>query len=227
MDGFWGAAFGFPAVLFTFGLVVVGGYWVLVLLGGTDLDALDTAGSDIDAGDSGDADGFVGILASLGLGGIPVAVVLSVLMALAWLLSLVGEVAVRAAPDWTPLRVVLGALVLPAALAGAWAGTFAMVRPLRRLLPDGHAASRGDFLGRTCVVRTGRVGPDFGQAEVTAPDGASAVIQVRLITAAARPAGWIALIYEYDADGEVFWITPLDPRPEPDGPAGVTDLRKD
>jgi hypothetical protein len=61
------------------------------------------------------------------------------------------------------------------------------------------------------VVRTGRVGPDFGQAEVTADDGSTAIIQVRLAAYAVAEAGWTALIYDYDADTEAFWITPAQP----------------
>jgi len=59
------------------------------------------------------------------------------------------------------------------------------------------------------VVRTRHVGPDHGQAEVTAADGSSAVIQVRLAGEAHDATGWTALIYGYDADDEVFWITPI------------------
>ena len=77
--GFVGAALGFPAVVFTFALVVVIGYWVLVLLGGLGIDALDGEdGSDF--------------LDGLGLGGVPAAVVLSLLIAVAWFVSLAGAV---------------------------------------------------------------------------------------------------------------------------------------
>jgi hypothetical protein len=101
-------------------------------------------------------------------------------------------------------------VVLVAAATGAWLGAYALVVPLRRLLPDGPSASRTDFVGRMCVVRTGRVGRDFGQAEVTASDGSSALVQVRLVGVAIRSAGWTALLYDYDAAGEFFWITPMD-----------------
>ena len=88
-----------------------------------------------------------------------------------------------------------------------------MLMPLRRLLPDRPPPSRLDFVGRCCVVRTGAVGPDFGQAEVTAADGASAIIQVRLAGDAPAGAGWTALIYDYDPERETFWITPVESSP--------------
>ncbi|GAA5004147.1 hypothetical protein GCM10025734_42170 [Kitasatospora paranensis] len=77
--------------------------------------------------------------------------------------------------------------------------------------------SRRDFVGLGCVIRTGRVGPDFGQAEVRAADGSSAVVQVRQNRADAAAAGsglragTSALIYDYDAEGEFFWVMPAPP----------------
>ena len=66
------------------------------------------------------------------------------------------------------------------------------------------------FVGRPCVVCTGEVSPEFGQAEVTDDDGCTAIIQVRL-TGYAIGAGWVGLIYDYDAEIGAFWITPAEP----------------
>ena len=85
--GFVGAALGFPAVVFSFALLVVIAYWVLVMLGGLGIDALDG-----DGGDSDSADADVGLLHSLGFSGVPVTVVLSLLIAVAWFVSLAGTV---------------------------------------------------------------------------------------------------------------------------------------
>ena len=222
MGEFLDAAFGFPTALFSFSLLVVAGYWALVLLGGLGVDFLGVgtdadAGAGAGAGDAhgGDADGGDGFLAErlavLGLGGVPATVVLSLLIAVAWFVSL----AVAASGG------VLRFLALPAALAAAWLVTRAAVLPLRRVFQDQVAASLRDFVGLPCVIRTGRVGTDFGQAEVTAPDGSSAIIQVRL-TAADVPAagaapdgtgltaGSTALIFDFDPNGQFFWVMPHD-----------------
>ncbi len=91
--GFFGAALSFPAVIFSFALLVVIGYWILVLLGGIDIDALDSAGE----GDGGDSDGDSGLVRGLGLGGVPVTVALSLLIVVAWFVSLAGHGGDRAA----------------------------------------------------------------------------------------------------------------------------------
>ncbi|QKW34005.1 hypothetical protein HUT06_08180 [Actinomadura sp. NAK00032] len=228
MGEFFDAALGFPTALFSFSLLVVAGYWTLVLLGGLGVDFLG-AGTDADTGagagagdaagggggsDGGDGDGLVAErLAMLGLGGVPVTVVLSLLIALAWFVSL----AASALTDGLPQRV----LGMTGALVVAWFGTRLAVLPLRRVFQQQAGASLRDFVGLPCVIRTGRVGPDFGQAEVTAPDGSSAIVQVRRpaydmpVAGAAivdggddLTAGSTALIFDFDPDGRFFWVMP-------------------
>lgn len=214
MGEFVNVAFGFPTALFSFSLLVVAAYWALVLVGGLGLDFLGT-GADADAGaEDGDAgDGAVaGALAFLGLGGVPGTIVLSLLIALAWFVSLAGA----ALLDGTVLR----AFVLVAALIAGWFGTRLTVLPLRRVFRSPPAASLRDFVGLPCVIRTGRVGPDFGQAEVTAPDGSSAIVQVRqppmdvAVAGEARGGGLTtgstALIFDFDPAGQFFWVMPHD-----------------
>jgi hypothetical protein len=78
------------------------------------------------------------------------------------------------------------------------------------LLRPAAAESRADFVGRTCVIRTGRVTGAFGQAEVHAEDGSSAIVQVRQAGTDDLHAGVVALLYEYDPAGEFFWVIPFD-----------------
>ncbi len=168
MGEFVNAALGFPAVLFSFLLLVVIGYWLFVLIGAVELET--DADSDV---------GSAGFLAGLGLGGPPVIVVLSLLIAVAWFVSLAGTVLLERVGMGVAALPSVGVLVLVLALAVAWLATRLLVAPLRHLFPETSGPSRTAFVGSVCVVRTGRVTADFGQAEVTAPDGSSAIIQVR------------------------------------------------
>ncbi|WP_238015143.1 hypothetical protein KZZ52_01970 [Dactylosporangium sp. AC04546] len=184
MGEFLNATLEFPTVLFTFLLVLVIAYWLIVLFGGADTE---------------DAD-FGGFLGSLGLGGVPATVGLSVLVLVAWFVSLAGSTVT----DGALLRLA----VLVVALVVAWLVTRVLVVPLGRLFPATTGDSRTAFVGRTCVVRTGTVTETFGQAEVTAADGSSAIVQVRQTGTDTFTAGSTAVIYEYDQDGEFFWIVP-------------------
>jgi hypothetical protein len=192
MGGFFEAVLSFPAVIFTPLLIVVIGYWLLVVVGGADPD--------------GDAESG-GSLGFLGFGGVPAPVALSLLIAFAWFAALAGGELLGGVP---------GALVVVGALVVAWVVTRFAVLLLRRFLPTGAEPSRADFVGLTCVVRTGRVTATFGQAEVHAPDGSSAVVQVRQAGNDELRAGTVAVLYDFDADGEFFWIVPTDVATRPE-----------
>ncbi|MFF4383007.1 hypothetical protein [Kitasatospora sp. NPDC001547] len=232
MGGFFAAALAFPTALFSFALVVVAGYWLLMLLGGLVPGAVHGGhggGHHADVGHGHVGHGYVGhaghgagghgaddgsdrhgaghhagVLDALGLGGVPVTVAVSLLVALAWFVSLAGTVLTSGAPARGG--------VFAVALVASWAGTRVFVRPLSRLFPQDRPVTRRDFVGRVCVIRTGRVTAGFGQAEVTAEDGSTATVQVR--TAEPEPgltAGRTALIFDYDAEGEHFLVAPFDP----------------
>jgi hypothetical protein len=191
MSGFVTAALAFPAVLFSFLLIVVIGYWVLALVGVLDVE-----------------DGDIGFF-----GGVPLPLSLSLLVAFSWFLSLVGTVLLDGVD--TPLRVGLGFGVLVAALVGGALGTRLVVVPLRRVFA-GAVPSRQDFVGRVAVVRTSTVTEDFGQGEVAAADGASAIISIRLAGEGNLGLGSRVVIYDYDSEGEFFWVSPLELEAEKD-----------
>ena len=180
MDGFIEAALSFPAVLFTPLLIIVVAYWAVVVAGAADPDV--------------DADGH--LLAFAGLGGVPASVPLSLLVAFAWFGSLAGAVFL---PAW---------LALPAAVVVAWLLTRSAVVLIGRF--RSAPESRADFVGRTCVIRTGRVTRTFGQAEVRAEDGSSAIVQVRQAGDDDLHTGTVAVLYDFDPEGEFFWVVPTD-----------------
>lgn len=184
MGDFVDAALSFPAVVFSILLAAVVIYWLLVLLGTLDVEI-----GDLDLGDG------------LGLGGVPVTVTVSVLTVVAWFVSLVGTVL-------TDGHILLGIGVLVVAIFAGLLAARAVVVPLRKLYVTGGEASRSDFVGRECVIRTGSVSGSFGQAEVTATDGSSAIIQVRQTGEHELTNGHRALIFDYDIDGEFFWVAP-------------------
>lgn len=213
MNEFLNAVLRFPTVLFTFLLVVVIGYWLLVLFGAVDFDtgsgdALDSLGAEGAEGAGGG--GFAGVLAGLGLGGMPASVVVSLLVTGAWFVSLAGGALLTALEFDTWALVGLSVAVLVAALLAAWLIAWLLMLPLRHFFPLGPQSSRHDFVGRVCVIRTGTVTADFGQAEVTSTDGSSAIIQVRKAGDDPLRAGRQAVIYDYDAKGEFFWVSPVD-----------------
>ncbi len=205
-----GTALEFPAVLFGPPLLVVLAYWLFVLVGGVGVDAVE--GSEgVDAGAA--SAGHGSLVTACGLRGVPVTIAVSLLTVIAWFCALV----VTALTELTWLRL----SALPFVLAFAWMATRLLLRPLRRLGAPETGVTHREFVGRTCTVRTGRVGPGFGQAEVAADDGATSLVQVRAedpTDAAWLYAGSQALIFDYDAAGGFFRVTPLPPALHPELP---------
>ncbi|MCY0933148.1 hypothetical protein [Streptomyces sp. H34-S4] len=197
MSEFLHAAFGFPAALFSAALIVVVAFWLMVLLGGVEHDSFD-----------GHIDGGL-----LGAGGVPVTVGASLFITVVWFASLTGSILLG--------RLSLGGaagsvIVLVLALLIARIVTGILVRPLRRLFRTGESPpSRLDFIGLTCVIRTGRVDGVFGQAEVAAADGSTAVVQVRQTGTDPLSYGHTGLLYAYDEPGEFFWVAPYDSALDP------------
>ncbi|WP_309097933.1 hypothetical protein [Streptomyces sp.] len=109
-----------PTILLTAALVVLLCFWLLVAAGLTSVGTFD-------------ADANV---RAWGMGGVPVAVAVTLLTAVAWFLSVGGVLLLAVC---APPCAVTGLLrmVLPvAALPVAWRLTCLFVRPLHRLFPD-------------------------------------------------------------------------------------------
>ncbi|MCA1275088.1 hypothetical protein ACIPQH_33705 [Streptomyces rubiginosohelvolus] len=216
MDEFLSAAIGFPAVIFGAALVVIVCFWLLVLFGAAGHDSFD---ADLDTG-------------PVGLGGVPVAVSVSLLIVFAWFGSLTGTVLLRQSDTGSATRAVLAVAVLAGSLLLAWGAVRLLVHRFRRFFPAEPPPSRLDFVGSVCTIRTGTVTATFGQAEVVSRDGSTAIVQVRraeALPSPSRPAGpgaedaplvmgGTGLLYAYDENGEFFWVASYDAALDP-GPS--------
>ncbi|MFD9882812.1 hypothetical protein ACFWZT_15320 [Streptomyces alboflavus] len=201
MGAFVEASMGFPTAVFTAALAVVVVFWLLVAVGVTDSDGFDADAS----------------LSAWGPGGVPVTVAVSFMTVLSWFLSLSASVLASAVALPGSVRFVAGAVALIAVPLVAWRVTRVAARPFARFFPDEPGPSRQDFIGSVCFIRTGRVDAVFGQAEVAARDGSTAVVQVRQHGTDSLSRGSAGLLYAYDDTGEFFWVAPYDaalaPRP--------------
>lgn len=161
-----------------------------------------------DGHDHGDADGHeggvAGLIQSLGLGGVPVTLMLSLLILTAWVFCIGGtELLGRDAPDWQDN---LAALL---SLAAAVPVTGFLIRPLRRLFATVPAPRHRDLLGKICTITTLRVDERYGQAEVE-DGGAGLIVQVRSTDPGCLSRGDRAVIFDYR--DEVFHVAPMDER---------------
>jgi hypothetical protein len=209
MDKIAEAAFGIQSALFSLLMLVVLGFWLLVLSGRLGVDALD--GDTGAPGRSPQSSRIGGFLAGFGLGGVPVTVALSVLVTLAWAVSVVGAALLDASGADVGRRLGPAVFLALVALFVGWLGTRLALVPLRAAFERDQPMSRRELLGQICVTCTARVDRYFGQAAVTARNGSDVLIQVRQGGDEPLGAGSSALIFDYDSDGKFFWIAPYDP----------------
>ncbi|WP_149180990.1 OB-fold-containig protein [Streptomyces sp. TRM49041] len=193
MREFYTASIGFPTFFFTAALVIVIGFWLLVLFGAADADGFD---GDVPLG-------------ALGLGGLPVTVAVSAVTVTGWFTGLAGTVVLNRLTGPGLVRALLSVVLLAVALLAAHQVTRLLARLWHSLRPHEPAPSRRDFIGQSCTIRTGRVDGGFGQAEVAVRDGSTAVVQVRQQDGEPPlTRGSTGLLYAYDDDGGFFWVTP-------------------
>ncbi|AQZ93343.1 hypothetical protein ACFSB1_11785 [Halopseudomonas phragmitis] len=173
MELFFQTSMTFPVVLLSFVLCLAILYWLVVALGLLDIDLLDSAS------DGGlQAEGLGGLLLKLGLGGVPVTLLITLLVFFAWLFCYFAELLVLRFLPLGILRYPLGLVVLIAALMLAAPVVRVVIYPLRPLFQRLLANTTSSLLGRTVVVRSPRVTAMQGEA-LLEDGGAGLILRIR------------------------------------------------
>jgi len=175
--------------------------------GGGDGHGGDGGDADADEGGQGGHGVLAALMSALHLRSVPATVVFSLIITFSWLVSVVTmQVVTRSAPG---LRgAVVSLAVLLASFVLALPLTSIAARPLAKIFAPKHAPVKSDFIGRTCVVRTGSVTDKFGEATLH-DGGAGLVLRVRIEDGKALGRGEQALIVDYDAERETYLVEPL------------------
>jgi len=197
METFFVVAFSFPTVVFSVLLCVAIVYWLISLLGMGDIDA----DGDIDA--SGD---FSGLMVTLGLQGVPLPLVLTLLFLLGWLASYFIDLICGALVPSGLLHWLYGIAVIFAALVVGVLTTSVVIRPLRPLFRRAFLPPlQKRIVGTSCVVISSKVTEETGRGEAIL-DGAHLVLQIRsqsLLSHRQR-----AVIIEHIPEKNAWWVVP-------------------
>lgn len=196
MELFIQTALSFPVVLLSFALCVAILYWLVAAMGIVDVDLLDI---EVDSSLENHAlqpEGLAGLLLKLGLNGVPVTLILTLLFFFAWLLCYFAELFLLRFLPLGILRYPLGLLVIAAALIAVVPVVSLLVRPLRPLFLKLEATSSKSVLGQVAIVRSGRV--TAAQGEATLEDGgAGLILRVRADEAYGFKRGDRVVLLEY------------------------------
>jgi hypothetical protein len=191
----------FPTVVYTIPLAVCLIFWLFGLLGVFDFDFLDV---DLDS----DV-GIAGLLATFGLAGVPITLSLSLLFLFAWSLSLFSAAWLL---PWLPegfLYYAAGTVVLILGFIFSVYLTGKITKPLSKLFITHEARSNRSLVAHHCEITSLTVNERFGQAKVE-DGGAGLIISVRAETPNDFKKGDSALIYEYDPDKNLYFISKQD-----------------
>lgn len=175
MQTFLDIALSFPTVIFSVLLMVAIGYWLATLLGLLETDILDLG--DL-GGEGAELGGFSGALLKFGLDGLPVALIVTGISLFAWVMSYFTDFLLLRQLDPGLLRTALGlaATLLVVLLAIPLTGL--LLQPLRPLFANLAGPQAPSLLGREAVVRSPKVGPMQGEANLD-HGGAGLILKVR------------------------------------------------
>lgn len=189
----WQLLSSFPTAVPTVLLAVLLLYWLVSIVGGSDLD-LDSGHA---AHDVPELHTVAGYLVALGLGGVPLSVVASVLVFVMWLATALLHQYVLVLVPTALLRTLAGAGVLLFAALLAVPIAARLLKPLRGLFVKHSARENASLVGRACTILTQRVDERFGRAEVE-DSGTSLNIRVWAATPNTLSRHAAAIIVRYD-----------------------------
>lgn len=196
MELFVQTALSFPVVVLSFALCVAILYWLVAAMGILDVDLLDIEVDSSLENHSLQPEGLAGLLLKLGLNGVPVTLILTLLFFFAWLLCYFAELFLLRFLPLGILRYPLGLLVVGAALVAVVPVVSLLVRPLRPLFLKMEATTSKSVLGQVAIVRSGRV--TAAQGEATLEDGgAGLILRVRADEAQGFKRGDRVVLLEY------------------------------
>lgn len=159
-----------------------------------------------DAAEDGVKLGTLGsLLHAMGVRGIPITIVGSLVIFWAWLLSYVGTKALG------PLAasMLVGGFLGLMALMGSLVMAAVTSRPFKKIFVSHLAAPRSSLVGKMCTVLSAKVDGNCGRAEID-DGGAGFVAEVRCISKNDLKRGSKALVYRYEPREEIFFVGPVD-----------------
>jgi len=181
MNPFHQTVTSFPTVIYTVLLIISLLYWIVAVLGWVDIEMLDLdMDGDIDINDSIEAQtGIAGILLKLGLNGVPLTIVISIIALIGWVLSY--------------YIILFGSKLVPNLWAFEFAfklGTFVgvtiitifttaqIIKPIRTLFKKLDVNETKHILGQIVVIRSSIANNNRGEAFMN-DGGAGLLLNVR------------------------------------------------
>ncbi|NHZ80733.1 ubiquinone biosynthesis protein [Massilia sp. CCM 8695] len=195
----WQLLSSFPTAIPTVLLAVLLVFWAMSIVALADMSDTVELHADLAHGahDLPDFHTLAGYLVALGLGGVPLSVVASVLVFCTWLSTALLHQYLLAWLPTAALRTLAGVAVLLFSSGLSIPIAARVLKPLRGLFVKHAARSNSSLVGLDCRITTGKVDHTFGRADVDA-HGASINIRVWAALPNALARGGRAIIVAYE-----------------------------
>ncbi len=153
---------------------------------------------------------FVSMLGFVGVGKVPVTLIVTVLMFLQGILGLVfnyylfNEFSLSQALNW-----LVGIAGFVLTFFVALYSTAYIMRPLYPFFQDyGKAEKSANLVGKAASITSGKATLNFGQAKIKLDDGDSVEVTVRCTEGFEAKYGERVLVVDYDAEKNIYYIAP-------------------
>lgn len=199
---FMDIALSFPTVIFSVFFAVSTALWLVSIVGLLDIEANSV---DMEMGDVSATGQMMGVLSRLGLSGVPITIVLSLLSMIGWTVSFTLQYFALSLVGDGVLMYVLGAVIFVATFWLAIKLTALLCRPMRLSLASHSAINKSQLIGQLAVVRSLTVTPSFGEAVFSA-DGVTMNLHIRDSENKGFTAGDQVVLLKYDAATDAYAV---------------------
>lgn len=185
-------------------------FWLIAVLGLIDigfLDVVDIDGGilDMDGDGSTVPDGIAGFILNLGLNGVPLTIVITLVSLFGWFVS---YYLVYFSTGYVPEGLFTWLAHIGFFVVSLYIGiklTSVTIRPLRPLFRKMQKHTQKIIIGQTAIVRTSRVDEDFGEA-VLDDGGAGLILKVRSIKGERFSKNDRVVLFEYIEDINAYRV---------------------
>ncbi|MGP4865084.1 hypothetical protein ACTXGK_12920 [Psychrobacter sp. T6-5] len=201
----------YPTIIFTGLVMFVTLYWVVSLLGMTDMDSVDLgdAGGDADVSNLSSTGFFTGLMLKFGLYGVPLIIILSLISLIGWLLSYLYTSFLHQNVDSGILYYLFGTGALIFVLVVSMWLTGLIISPIRKNIANIPKRNSSSNVGKIAVVRTLSVTDKHGEAALN-DGGAGLILKIRSdMSDNQLKQGDKVVLVEYLDDANTYRVTPV------------------
>ena len=207
MNTFFEIISSYPTSVYTVILCVMLIFWILAILGMLDIDLIPTEVDegiiDPDVSFEGEVPGFIGLLHTLGLTGVPFTIVVSIISLIGFTISYFVSKWILIPFDSAVVQYTAGTVVLLGAFGVTIPVTAAIIKPMKPLFVKHYAPSKKDYIGHPCTIASSEVSDTFGIG-IIETRGTPLQINIRSSEKRQFRKGMTVRIAEYDEAQDIF-----------------------